>query len=166
MTRRFTLVAWSLCLVLLCACEESTRQNAQERRAARARMLFTDRLHPPLVLNLATGSWIRPGDVILEPAGAAMTNQPKRFPTIRPAGPVAPLSNEPLENRIRIALAGDRSLAPSLTDLRVRANDEGIVTLSGFLPSASDQRWVEEKVATLPGVTAVRNVAEISEPNR
>ena len=62
-----------------------------------------------------------------------------------------------LTKQIREVLREDQSLQPSLTDIQLKATEDGAVFLRGTVGSREESEAIEGKVRTFPGVARVHN---------
>jgi hypothetical protein len=88
-------------------------------------------------------------------------------PVINHRGPMNPLktpaqkeSDLQSEAKVRASIQNDRTLSDEAKKVQVTAKD-GIITLSGQVPSQSDKSMLESKAATIVGASKVSNEIEV-----
>ena len=96
-------------------------------------------------------------DAVLPDADDAPSAQSDGAPIAAGGGDTASTERDrQLNQRIRLALAGDRSLAAAVTRLRLGTVD-GVVTLQGQVATSDSKERLEQAVSAQEGVKKVQN---------
>jgi len=95
-----------------------------------------------------------------QPAAPAVEPSPTQ-PATSPTVATGSEADQELTKAIRQSIEADKSLPPAAQSITIAAA-EGVVTLSGKVPTTEAKQAIEDRVKAVPGVKSVDNQLEVS----